>query len=295
MDESLFELISDGYDTFLSNLANWIGSHGWTILGIIVIAWLVRRYGALLIIRAFHRTIRADLYPTKADREKRIKTLDALIHAITRFAVYVVAAVMIIGEVGVDTAPLLASAGILGIALGFGAQSLIKDLVSGIFIITENQYRVGDVIEIDNVSGTVEAITIRTTVLRDLNGNQHHVPNGSIVRTTNMTMGFSGIDENITVGIGTDTENLAKVINKVGKELADDPKFTKKIKNPPQFLRVVGLNASGIEVKIVGKTGAGDSWEVKGELYRRLVPALRDAKIETPVTHLDALLDKSAR
>ncbi len=141
--------------------------------------------------------------------------MDGLIHAITRFAVYVVAAIMIISELGVNTAPLLASAGIFGIALGFGAQSLIKDLVSGIFIITENQYRVGDVIELGNVSGIVEAITIRTTVLRDQSGNQHHVPNGSIVRTTNKTMGFGGIDENIVVGADTDIQKLVEIINRL--------------------------------------------------------------------------------
>lgn len=295
MDLTVFESLATGYDDFLQGLGNWFSDHGWAIFGILVTAWLVRRFGAKLIIRGFHRTIRSDLYPTKSDREKRIKTLDGLIHAITRFAVYVIAAIMIISEIGVNTAPLLASAGILGIALGFGAQSLIKDLVSGIFIITENQYRVGDVIELDSVSGVVEAITIRTTVLRDLSGDQHHVPNGSIIRTTNKTMGFGGIDENIVVGGDTDIKKLVEIINKVGQDLAADPDFTKKVKEPPHFLRIESLNANGIEVKIVGTTGANDSWDVKGELYNRLLRALRAAKIETPSVLLDALLKQQSK
>ncbi len=293
MDESLLESALASYDTFLHNIGSWFSSHGWTVLGIMLGAWLVRRFGAQLIIRAFHRTIREDLYPTRADREKRIRTLDALIHAVTRFGVYIVAGIMIVSELGVNTAPLLASAGILGIALGFGAQSLIRDFVSGIFIITENQYRVGDIIELDNTAGVVEAITIRTTVIRDLSGNQHHIPNGSIIRTTNMTMGFGGIDENIVVGNETDMPELIALINKIGAEMAEDPVFAKKIKEPPHFLRIISLNRGGIEVKIIGTTGASDSWDVKAELYSRLLPALRKAKISTPTTDFNTVFTRA--
>ncbi len=129
MGETIFRYVNDEFNRFLTNLGNWFSDHGFEILIIIAVAWFMERYGSTLLSRIFHRTIRADLYPTKSDRTKRLETIDSITGAILRIGIVVVAGIMIISEVGVDTTPLIASAGVLGIALGFGAQSLIKDFI----------------------------------------------------------------------------------------------------------------------------------------------------------------------
>ncbi len=265
-------------------LSSWLSQHAINIVAILIGAWLVRHFGAELIGRFLRRTVRADLYPTKADRLKRIKTLNTLIGAFTRVAVYVIAAILIVGEINPSyTTALFASAGLIGVALGFGAKDLISDFMSGVFIISENQYRVGDVIEIAGVSGTVEDITIRTTVLRDLFGNVHHVPNGTVKLTTNKTITFSRVYETIVVDYNTDVDKLEHVINHVGEELVADVRFKNKVIDPPRFLRVNGFGPTGLQVKILGKTTPGEQWAVKGELYRRLKLAFEKNHISMPV------------
>lgn len=261
-------------------LGNWVDRHLLNIIVILVGAWLIRHFGARTIGNLLRHTIREDLYPTKLDREKRLRTLNSLVGAAVRIGVYVVAAIMIITELGVNTGPLLASAGVLGVALGFGAQSLIKDFVSGVFIIIENQYRVGDIVELNGVHGKVEDVTIRTTVLRDLNGDVHHIPNGSITVTTNKTIGYSCINEDIIVARDTDLARLEHVINHVGEELAAKPEFKHKVQEPPHFDSLKGFDPSGLIVTIAGKTTAADQWDITSEMYRLLNKALLKNDIE---------------
>lgn len=287
MDQIIFQSISDFFWNFLQNLNSWFSDHGYTIILIIFIAWLAKKFSTQLIMRFLEKTVRQDLYPTKSDRQKRLKTLSSLIGAIVHVAAVIIAGVMIISELGVNTTPIVASAGVIGVALGFGAQSLIKDLTSGLFIIIENQYRVGDVINLDNgVNGKVEAITIRTTQVRALDGTLYHVPNGTIQWTANKTSSYAGIDENIVFPLNVDIDKLAMVINRTGEKIAEMPEFAKKIKTPPHFSQVIGFDPSGIKVKVVAKTGSEDAWEVKGEFYNQLLKELKRSKIDIPYTHL---------
>ena len=197
--------------------------------------------------------------------------------------VWSIAVLMILAQFNVDLGPLIASAGVAGLAIGFGAQSLVKDVVNGTFILLENQYRVGDVVEINNeVSGVVESFTMRVTVLRDLDGMKHYIPNGLIEIATNMTMEFAGINLNIGVGYNTDIEKLEKVINDVGKKLAEDAEWKEDILEAPQFLRVDNFGDSAIEVKITGKTIPMQQWGVTGELRKRLKIAFDKNGIEIP-------------
>lgn len=260
----------------------WLYDHGLTILIIILCALIIKRFGAKLVSRVFRRTIRPDLYPTKNDRVKRIETLDSITSAIISVGVVVVAAIMILSEIGINTTPLIASAGIIGIALGFGAQSLVKDFSSGLFIIADNQYRVGDIIKVNGVAGIVEAITLRTTALRALDGTLYHVPNGSIGVTANMTMNYGGLDEDIVFAQNADISKVSTVINRVGLDMAADQEFAKMIKDPPHFEWVSGFDNNGIRVKVTAKTVAGDSWKIRGEFYRRLALALQKADLEIP-------------
>lgn len=287
MDQIIFQSVSEFFWEFLHHLSRWFTDHGYTIILIIFVAWLAKKFSTQLIMQFLEKTVRQDLYPTKSDRRKRLQTLSSLIGAILHVAAIIIASIMIISELGLNTTPIVASAGVIGVALGFGAQSLIKDLTSGLFIIIENQYRVGDVINLDNgVSGKVEAITIRTTQIRSLDGTLYHVPNGTIQWTANKTSSYAGIDENIVFPLTVDVDKLAMVINRTGEKLAEMPEYEKKIKTPPHFDQVIGFDPSGIKVKVVAKTGSEDAWSVKGGFYNLLLKELKAAKIDVPYTHL---------
>lgn len=185
-------------------------------------------------------------------------------------------------EAGVDIGPLIAGAGVIGIAIGFGGQYLIKDLISGLFIILENQYRIGDTVTIAGHSGKVEDISLRVTVLRDLDGVVHHIPHGEITSVSNMTKGISKINLNLGVGYDTDLNKLKELINKIGKELAEDNEFKDLIEEAPKFLRVEDLADSAVVVKIVGQVEPGEQWSITGELRKRLKEACDMEGIEIP-------------
>lgn len=295
MGETIFRYISDGFQSFIDGLWAWIGNHGTEIALILIVAWLVKKYGNQLVRRVFHRTIRADLYPTKIDRLKRIETIDGITGAILQVTVVIIAGLMIVSELGVNTTPLLASAGVLGIALGFGAQSLIKDLTSGIFIIIDNQYRVGDIVKLDGISGKVEAINIRTTVLRALDGTLYHVPNGTINTTANYTMSYGGIEEDLLFNNDVDITKLIMVIDRVGQNLNEDPKLSQKILEPPHFERIIGFSPQGVSVKVIGSTTPNDSWEIRGEFYKMLLKELKKSKIKLPTPQLAVATSKQSK
>lgn len=223
----------------------------------------------------------------KKDIEKRQKTLTSLTVAIWRIAVGIVAVVSILRVIfpGINFSPLFASAGIVGVALAFGSQAIVKDLLTGIFIVSENQYRVGDVIEVQGISitdarGKVERIGTRTTVIRDEDGNVHYVPNGSIIHVVNKTMGFSRVNFSLSLASNADLENAISVINQIGSELAADEEWKKKIIDAPQFDSVETFSGTAIEIKIVGKVQPSDQWSVSAEMRRRLLEEFERQKIQ---------------
>ncbi len=272
-----------------NEISIWMNDHLFNILLILLGALIVRRFGVKLGSQLFNRTVRKERYASKIEHEKRIQTLSSLSSAFMRVSVYVIAIILIIGELnpGYMTA-LFASAGLITIALGFGAQSLIRDFMSGIFIITENQYRIGDEITLTagmgmgDVNGTVEEITIRTTVLRDLDGNLHHVPNGNIGMTTNKTMGFSRINETIAVAADTDLERLEHIIKHVGEELMALPELKGIILEAPYLASVKGFTDNGLLIKVIGKTAPAEQWKVRSEFYKRLKKEFAKADIKLP-------------
>lgn len=287
MWDQLVNKISGSLDAVWQQISSWSAEHLLNIVIIVVAAYVIQRISTRAISRAIRKTtMRHDLFPTQADRQKRVKTLDSLIAALMHVVVWIVAGIMIISELGINAGPLIASAGVIGVALGFGAQNLIKDFMSGMFIIVENQYRVGDIIEIGTVSGVVEAISIRTTVIRDLDGDLHHVPNGTITVTTNKTMHYARINEDITVGLKTDVDQLIHVINHVGEAMSEQTELKKLILEPPQFERIVHFSQDGIVVKVLAKTVAGEQWRVSGELYKQLKKAFDKHGIEIPHAQL---------
>ncbi len=279
--ENIISNFWNSADKITNSAGNWFTQHLISILVILLGAWIVRRFSSKIINEFMRRTVRSDIYPTKSDRERRIQTLETLINAALRTGVYIIAGILIIGEIAPGSAAaLFTSAGLFGVALGFGAQSLVKDLVSGIFIIIENQYRIGDVIEITGVSGIVEDITVRTTILRDLDGNLHHVPNGSIVVTTNKTIGFSRLNEDLIVDTDTDIDRLEHIINHIGEQMAASVKYKPLIVEAPHFSRIKAYSVNGVVVKVLGKTTVDGKWEVTGQFYKQLKETFDQHKIK---------------
>ncbi len=264
----------------------WITRNYGSLIDICLVlffSWILSRIAHRVLSRLLSHIIRSNLYPSKADRDKRVATLSGLGSALIRFVIWITAGVTVINIAGVNTAPFLASAGVLGVALGFGAQKLINDLVSGVFIIIENQYRVGDFVEIEGVSGTVEDVTIRTTVLRDLSGAVHHVPNGAIVVSTNKSMGYGQINLDIAVDPTTNLKKLETVINTVGEAVSKEPELAEAIIEAPKFVRVSDFTGNSITVKVMGKTSGGKQLEIKSAFYRKLKVALDKESIRLAV------------
>lgn len=285
--EQVLEQIYVRLEWLVAHIQTWMSDHLINIIVILVGAWIFRRVANDLIDRLLRHIVRPDVYPTKSDREKRVKTLGSLLRGIIRLGVYIVATLLIIGELypGARTT-LFTSAGVLGAIIGFGAQSLIKDLTTGVFIISENQYRIGDEVTLvaglglGRIEGTVEDLTIRTTILRDLSGNVHHIPNGNIGVTTNKTLGYSQLNEEIIVHFDTDIDKLAKVIQKVGKDLQSLPQMQSRIIEAPYLASVKGFTDKGIAVRILAKTNAAAQWKTRSEFYQLLQKALAKNKIK---------------
>ena len=269
-----------------ASVVSWLVTHGIPILIIVVVGavlWFVlNRFLPRIVRRVVTQT---GYKESKEGLEKRTNTLLSIFKGMARAVIVIVVIIMVLDEVGVPVAPVLAGFGIAGVAVGFGAQYLIRDLIAGIFIIMENQYRVGDVVKVADIVGLVENITLRKTVLRDLDGIVHHVPNGEIKTASNYTRHFSRVNLDISVGYGTDLDHAIGVINRVGKELAGDEKWRKVIKSPPQALRVNNLGDSGIDIKILGDVKPMEQWAVMGELRLRIKKAFDAEGIEIPWPH----------
>jgi moderate conductance mechanosensitive channel len=213
---------------------------------------------------------------------KRMDTLDALLGNALRFFIVVIAGLMILGELGLDIGPAVAGLGVVGIAVGFGAQSLVRDYLNGALILVENQYGRGDVVRIGGVAGTVEDFTLRRTTLRDLDGFVHTVPNGEVKVASNLTRVWARINQDVTVAYGTDIDKATEVVDAVGRELASEPVWHRRVLEAPHVERVEALAEHGVTLKILGSVRAPDRWAVGGELRKRLLVAFAANGIEIP-------------
>lgn len=267
-----------------SVLHSWWSSV-WVQAGVIVIvAYIVERVGTWLITKIIRQAIHSTPLHrmTPLDERKREDTLISVLSVVMKILVSITAGYMLIRLLfpAIDFAPIFASAGIVGIALGFGAQTLVKDFLAGIFIVIENQYRVGDVVELDGAGGTVERITLRCTILRDINGNVHYFPNGNILHAINKTKDFGKVYFTIAVQPDTDLDLVTDVINKTGVKLSKDKEFGPKIIDAPQFMNLGAFNDIALEINILGKTEAGAQWSVTSEMKKRLIREFAKQKIE---------------
>ena len=212
----------------------------------------------------------------------RAQTLGLVLRSVASAVIWAIAATMVLGELGINLGPLIAGAGIAGVAIGFGAQTLVKDFLSGIFMLVEDQYGVGDIIDVGEATGTVEAVTLRTTRLRDVEGTVWHVPNGTIARVGNMSQQWARALLDIDVAYGTDVEEAQTVIKRVADELWRDPRWRFKVLEEPEVWGVENLGPDAVTIRLVIKTRPGEQWGMMRELRRRLSDAFAEAGIEIP-------------
>ena len=214
--------------------------------------------------------------------KKRMDTLDDLGANVIRFFIVIIAGLMVLRAFGLDIGPAVAGLGVVGVAVGFGAQHLVRDYLNGALILIENQFSKGDVIRAGGVSGEVEDFSLRRTTLRDLDGVVHTVPNGEITIASNLTRVWARINQDVVVAYGTDIDMATAVVDEVGAAMAADPPWKRRILEAPRVDRVAALGEYGITLKILGTVRAPDQWAAAGEFRKRLLAAFKEHGIEIP-------------
>jgi small-conductance mechanosensitive channel len=270
-------------------ITQWIGEFdalartGLRIAAILVAAWIVT-----IILGRLVRGVRERVSARMDDPEftKRTETLARVGRYLTSVVVSLITVMLVLTELGVSVAPILGAAGVVGLAVGFGAQSLVKDFVTGFFLLLENQIRQGDVVEVDGHSGVVEQITLRFVQLRDYDGAVHYVPNGQITTVINMTRGFGNAVFEIGVAYREDTDEVMALMRKVAAQLRADDKFAERIQDDLDIAGVDRWDDSAVIIRCRMRCKAGEQWGVKREYLRRLKAAFDEHAIEIPFPHM---------
>ena len=266
-----------------SEIFNWpaLTATGLRVLGALAVAVLA--YWALeAILRRVERAAEKDGVITL--QEQRTRTLVSLLRSVGRVVIWVVTLFMVLGALGLQLGPLLAGAGVIGLAVSFGAQSLVKDVISGLFILIENQFGVGDEVKLDGVSGTVERMTLRVVVLRDVFGVVHIVPNGEIKTVSNLTRGWSRVVLDVVVAYQEDPDEVMRVMLDEGRKLWEDPKWRPLILEEALVPGVESFGEKGITIRMLVKTLPLKQGDVARELRRRLKQRFTAEGIEVPST-----------
>jgi moderate conductance mechanosensitive channel len=271
---------------------------------LIIVAALILRYVAHRLIKRITRTAGSERRPgllrplrermpsslqeatgaRNERRKQRAEALGSVLQSLAAITIFSVATMMILGELGVNLAPLLASAGIAGVALGFGAQNLVKDFIAGLFMLLEDQYGVGDVVDLSDISGTVEAVGLRITTIRDARGVLWYIRNGEIIRVGNRSQGWALVVVDVPVGFAG-VEEATEVLQAAATSLREDPEYAQDLLDDPTVLGVEQITVDGAVVRTTAKTASDAQWRVGRELRRRLTEALENAGI---AEHLSA-------
>ena len=270
-------------------IADEIWTHVWQTVLIAVVAiavwligrWLIRRWSARL---QEHLESTGNL--VNRARAQRMATVAQLASAVLLIVVITVGIVTGLALWGIPIGPLVASLSVVGIAIGFGAQDLVKDVIAGMFVIAEDQYAIGDVVELAGVSGSVEEIRLRTTVLRDLDGSVHHVPNGAVRVATNLTHEYSRVVVDLAVAYEESTDRAIEVIGDIAAALAADSEWSAALVEEPKVLGVDALDDSGVVIRVLFATDPDLRWQVKREFLRRAKNGLDAEGIEIPYPHV---------
>jgi moderate conductance mechanosensitive channel len=284
-------------DERLSDVADWLLGPPLRIVAILVIAFIANRVGRRAVKRSLtklhsgavrermgamrKRTPAALLETgeTSVRAEQRIDALSSVLRSVLSFVIWLTALLMCLGEVGINLGPLLAGAGVLGVASGFGSQSLVRDFLSGTFILVEDQFGVGDIVDVGEATGTVEAVSLRTTRLRAIDGTVWHVPNGEIRRVGNMSQHWSRALLDIEVAYDTSVDHARSVIKRVADAVWQEDDG---VLEEPELWGVEQLGAHGVMLRLVVKTTPSQQWRVSRELRERIKAAFDEEGIEIP-------------
>lgn len=281
---------------YIDSLIVWLRTSGIRIVVIIIGAYVLLRLLSILIDRAEKIIVkdREDFF-ANLETQKRMKTLSNILSKVAFVTVSVVAIMMALREIGMDITPLITGAGIIGLAIGFGAQNLVKDVISGFFIIMENQIRVGDVAVVNGTGGLVEEINLRTIVLRDLEGTVHIFPNGTINTLSNKTRGWSQYVIDVGVAYKENVDEVMCVLKEIGGELFKDEKFRPMILEPLEVLGVDNFGESSVTIKCIIKTQPLKQWDVGRELRRRIKNTFDQKGIEIPFPHVSVYFGERSK
>jgi small conductance mechanosensitive channel len=255
----------------------------------LVIQWTVKRSIQRWSDRVEQRYIESDDHSDR-ERGQRLVTLTSVMQILLKMIVWAIVILTVMGVWGIPMSPFIAVAATIGIAVGFGAQDLVKDVIAGFFILVEDQFGIGDVVSIAGVSGTVEAIKLRTTVLRDINGNAHHVPNGQITVASNMTPDYARVVADIGVSYDTDVDRAIEVIGDEMHLLANDPEWSASFLKQPEMLGVNKLDESAVVIRVLATVIPELRWMVKREFLRRIKNRLDAEDIEIPYNYVSIVI-----
>jgi small conductance mechanosensitive channel len=299
--ESVFDLTNG--NQLLSRIADWL----FAVLLILIVAWVVSQIAKRYLARMIARVVAPDttvaarqlqklggdratslvaepigMNEVDPRREARLQSISLVVGSTASVLIWSIAIIMALGETGVNLAPLIAGAGIAGVALGFGAQSLVTDCIAGLFMLLEDQYGVGDIVDLDEATGVVEKISLRTTVLRGLDGTVWHVPNGEVSRVGNRSQLWSVALVDVDVAYDCDLTTARRVILVCANELVARDEWAPSVIEPPELLGVEALGADGITMRMTVKVEPGTQWSLQRALREAIKAALDDAEIEIP-------------
>ncbi|OLR89568.1 mechanosensitive ion channel family protein [Actinokineospora bangkokensis] len=287
------------HNEWLAASAGWLVAKPLKILLILAVAFLVRTAARRLIDRVTNGDgkVPTILKPLKERapglgnlvserRQQRAKTIGSVLKSVVTFIVYGLAFVLALGELGLNLGPIIASAGIVGVALGFGAQNLVKDFLSGIFMMLEDQYGVGDVVDVGEASGTIEAVGLRVTTLRDVNGTVWYVRNGEILRVGNSSQGFAVAVVDIPVGYSADVSQVTEILDRVGAEVTGEEPASHDVIEKPEVLGVEKVTPESVTIRMTVKVRPGRQWAVQRALRARAMAELEAADVDPPMGRL---------
>ena len=246
----------------------------------VVLWWALR-----MVVRRIEKSLGQPQPGSLTVSEQRTRTLVGLLRSMGRVVIFVVFLFMLMSAIGLELGPLLAGAGVVGLAISFGAQSLVKDVISGLFILIENQFAVGDVVRIEGVSGSVETMTLRVVALRDVHGVVHIVPNGQITKVSNLTRTWSRVVLDVAIAYKEDTDRVAEVMREVGGELWGDEDWKPLLVDAPEVPGIESFDSSSVTIRMTAKTLPLKQWDVARELRRRLKRRFEAEGIEVPSSH----------
>jgi small-conductance mechanosensitive channel len=266
---------------------DWLLTSGLRIAFILVVSLIASR--SLRVLRARLEKIIAGAVPTE-EQAQRARTLTRVIYSTALVAMAIIAGLMILRELGLDITPLIAGASVAGVALGLGAQTLIRDVIGGFFILLEDQFAVGDSIQVGNIGGAVEKMTLRATFLRDLEGTLHVIPNGEIRIVSNLTKNWSRAMVDLGVAYEEDIGRVMAALGRIGHDLYQDEEFAPLLLEEPTVTGVEALGDWAVTVRIMAKTKPGKQWQVARELRRRIKESFEREGIEMPYPRQEVLM-----